>query len=129
MGKVSEPRVFCFIIIIINYRRDKHLTSGDRAGFIPGMQRSLRLEDQSLSLAACNSQGLSRKTETTVNFYHGGNLMQGVGYKSGRKPSRRELGNPVISNTSKSLIPRMEGQGKETVLLEPGCWIQQDPEP
>lgn len=55
--------------------------------------------------------------------------MQGVGYKSGRKPSRRELGNPVISNTSKSLIPRMEGQGKETVLLEPGCWIQQDSEP
>ena len=55
--------------------------------------------------------------------------MQGVGYKSGRKPSRRELGNPIISNTSKSLIPRMEGQGKETVLLEPGCWIQQDSEP
>lgn len=80
-------------------------------------------------MGACNSQGLSRKTETTVNIYHGGNLMQGVGYKSGRKPSRRELGNPIISNTSKSLIPRMEGQGKETVLLEPGCWIQQDSEP
>ena len=80
-------------------------------------------------MGACNSQGLSRKTETTVNFYHGGNLMQGVGYKSGRKPSRRELGNPIFSNTSKSLTPRMEGQGKETVLLEPGCWIQQDSEP
>ena len=47
--------------------------------------------------------------------------MHGVGYKSGRKPSRNELGNPIISNTSKSLIPRMEGQGKEIVLLEPGC--------
>ena len=55
--------------------------------------------------------------------------MHGVGYKSGRKPSRRELGNPIISNTSKSFTPRMEGQGKETVLLEPGCWIQQDSEP
>ena len=55
--------------------------------------------------------------------------MQGVGYKSGRKPSRREVGNPIINNTSKSLTPRMEGQRKETVLLEPECWIQQDPEP
>ena len=55
--------------------------------------------------------------------------MHGVGYKSGKMLRRRELGNPVISNTSKSLIPRMEGQGKETVLLEPGCWIQQDSEP
>ena len=55
--------------------------------------------------------------------------MQGVGYKSGRKTSRRELGNPIFSNTSKSLTPRMEGQGKETVLLEPGCWIRQDSEP
>ena len=55
--------------------------------------------------------------------------MQGVGYKIGRKPSRKELGNPVVSNTRKSLTSRMEGQRKETVLLEPGCWIQQDPEP
>ena len=55
--------------------------------------------------------------------------MHEVGYKSGKKPSRRELGNPIISNMRKSLTSRMEGQRKEIVLLELGCWIQQDPEP
>ena len=39
---------FVLLFFFINYRRDKHLTSGDRAGFMPGMQRSLTLEDQSL---------------------------------------------------------------------------------
>ena len=72
---------------------------------------------------------MSRKIEPTVNLYHRGILMQGPGYKSFRKPTRRELRNPIISNTRKSLISRMEGQRKEIVLLEPGCWIHQDLEP
>ena len=55
--------------------------------------------------------------------------MHEVGYKSGKKPSRRELGNPIISSMRKSLISRMEGQRKEIVLLEPGFWIHQDLEP
>ena len=55
--------------------------------------------------------------------------MQGVGYESGKKPSRRELGNPIINKTRKCLTSGMEGQRKEIVLLEPECWIQQDPEP
>ena len=46
--------------------------------------------------------------------------MHEVGYKSGKKPSRRELGNPIISNMRKSLTSRMEGQRKEIVLLE---WV------
>ena len=55
--------------------------------------------------------------------------MQEAGYKSFRKPTRREFGNPIIRNMRKSLISRMEGQRKEIVLLEPGCWVHQDLEP
>ena len=46
--------------------------------------------------------------------------MHGVGYKSGKMLRRRELGNPITSNTRKSVTSRMEGQRKEIVLLEPG---------
>ena len=37
-----------FVLFLLIRERQTYLTSGNKAGFIPGMQRSLRLEDQSL---------------------------------------------------------------------------------
>ena len=56
--------------------------------------------------------------------------MQGIGYTSDREAKQWRLGKPIYQQHEKiTLTSSTEGPREEIVLLEPGCWIQQDLEP